>query len=267
MIETRRNAAVATAERLAKASSGNKGSRGFSPYMELEHAPYERTFMDYKIAAPSLTRFENRFYISAPTCLKRRKKEGGGGGKEERRKETRRDERKGGRKREKGEEKRKRKGEARIRQAAGRAARRLPASGASARAPGIQKCNDTSNWALETESSSTVFAVDAALLLTINGHSIRSARWIREKFTVIFLLERAPARKPRGKNFVPAKPRRRRINLDRPFLFTTRKKGGGGREGFVKCVKRHRSLFARRRVFVPSTNGRVAVTVVFETDL
>lgn len=41
MIETRRNATVAT-KRLAKASSGNKGSRGFSPYMELEHAPYER---------------------------------------------------------------------------------------------------------------------------------------------------------------------------------------------------------------------------------
>lgn len=109
MIETRRNAAVATAERLAKASSGNKGSRGFSPYMELEHAPYERTFMDYKIAAPSLTRFENRFYISAPTCLKRRKKEGGGGGKkrgEKKRDETKeREEEKGKKERKKEKEK------------------------------------------------------------------------------------------------------------------------------------------------------------------
>lgn len=110
MIETRRNAAVATAERLAKASSGNKGSRGFSPYMELEHAPYERTFMDYKIAAPSLTRFENRFYISAPTCLKRRKKEGGGERREEKRNETRR---KKGRKKKgkrRGKKKKKRRG-------------------------------------------------------------------------------------------------------------------------------------------------------------
>lgn len=108
MIETRRNAAVATAERLAKASSGNKGSRGFSPYMELEHAPYERTFMDYKIAAPSLTRFENRFYISAPTCLKRRKKEGGGGKKrgEKKRDETKeREEEKGKKERKKEKEK------------------------------------------------------------------------------------------------------------------------------------------------------------------
>lgn len=229
MIETRRNAAaVATVERLA--SSGNKGSRGFSPYMELEHAPYERTFMDYKIAAPrELTRFENRFYNTkranvAARRLKRGGKrsggEGGRGKKEERRKETR-DEAK-----EREEEKGKKEWRTNP---AGRAARRLPAT--SARAPGIQKCNDTSNWALETESSSTVFAVAAALLLTINGHSIRSARWIREKFTVIFLVVRAPARKPRGKNFVPAKPRLVSPYQPRSSLpFYNAKKGGRGRD-------------------------------------
>lgn len=117
MIETRRNAAaVATVERLA--SSGNKGSRGFSPYMELEHAPYERTFMDYKIAAPrELTRFENRFYNTkranvAARRLKRGGKRSGGEGKKKRGGKKRETRRKKGRKK-----KGKRSGE-RIRQVA-----------------------------------------------------------------------------------------------------------------------------------------------------
>lgn len=61
---------------------------------------------------------------------------------------------------------------------------------ARALAPGIQKCNDTSNWALEMESPVYGFCQYAVLLLTINAHSVDSSRWIREKFNVIFLRSR-----------------------------------------------------------------------------
>lgn len=76
---------------------------------------------------------------------------------------------------------------------------------ARALAPGIQKCNDTSNWALETESPVYGFCQYAVLLLTINAHSVGSSRWIREKFNVIFLLSRTCV--TARKDFVRRPPR------------------------------------------------------------
>lgn len=72
MIETRRNACLSQRSG-AREGISNKGSRGFSPNMELEHAPYERRLWITKLQVEP-NQIWNRFYISADPASPEKKK-------------------------------------------------------------------------------------------------------------------------------------------------------------------------------------------------